>query len=90
MKAKNVYKAEVWGLRLDDYGRTTSGVKMISAQFTNKDYMLNWARNQINALDIEPVRAYFYINKDGDWELIAKAYAKVHKVKTKRRTLSWV
>ena len=37
MKAKNVYKAEVWGMRLDDYGRTTMSAKMVTAQFTNKD-----------------------------------------------------
>lgn len=88
MKAKNVYKAEVWGIRLDN-GMPTTSVKMVTAQFTNKDYMHNWSRDQINKPDIKPFRVYFYIKRGEDWELMTKVYVKVPAVKTKRRMLIW-
>lgn len=88
MKAKNVYKAEVWGMRLDD-GMPMSSVKMVTAQFTNKDYMHNWARNQINEPGIKPFHVYFYIQRGDNWNFMAKALATIPMGKLKRRMLSW-
>lgn len=88
MKAKNVYKAEVWGMRLED-GMPTTSVKLVHGLFTNKDFMYNWARNRINEPDIKPFRVYFYIKRDGEWEFMAKALATIPMGKLKRRMLSW-
>lgn len=88
MKDKHVYRAEVWGVRLDD-GEPTTGVKMVRGLFTNKAYMYNWARNQINKPDIKPFHVYFYIKRDGLWEFMTKALATIPMGKLKRRMLSW-
>lgn len=67
----------------------TTSVKMVRGQFTNKDYMHNWARGQINKPDIKTFRVYFYVKRGEDWELMTKVYVKVPAVKTKRRMLVW-
>ena len=88
MKTKNVYKAEVWGMRLDD-GMPTTSVKIIHGQFTNKNFMYSWARNRINEPDIKPFHVYFYIQRGDDWDFMAKALATIPMGKLKRRMLSW-
>ena len=88
MKAKKVYKAEVWGMRLDD-GMPTTSVKIVRGLFTNKAYMYNWARNQINERDIKPFHVYFYIQRGNGWDFMAKVLATIPMGKLKRRMLSW-